>query len=215
METPRLEHLTADEFDYVYNPAEDTFLLLDALEKDLCHIQTVKPSLCLEVGSGSGAVITALSKMLGSRAFCIASDINPYACKASRSTAKENDAAVALINMDLVSTINERNQFDIIIFNPPYHPTESQEMNASDSTLISSELYKTWAGGKKGREVMDRLFPYIKSILSPKGVFYLVTVKENKIEEIQEIFKLQQFKMTLVLDRKVRGEHLHVLRFNR
>lgn len=36
-----------------------------------------------------------------------------------------------------------------------------------------------WAGGRNGREVMNRLFPLAPDLLSPGGLFYLVTIKEN------------------------------------
>ena len=37
--TPAFQSLTPEDFDRVYEPAEDTFLLIDALEKDKLSIQ--------------------------------------------------------------------------------------------------------------------------------------------------------------------------------
>lgn len=44
----------------VYEPEADTFLLLDALEKDKELLWALQPKRCLEVGCGSGTVITFL-----------------------------------------------------------------------------------------------------------------------------------------------------------
>ena len=38
-----------------------------------------------------------------------------------------------------------------------------------------------WAGGVNGREVMDRLFVQVASLLSDVGVFYVVVVKDNQL----------------------------------
>ena len=52
--TPLTHHL---DFENIYEPAEDSFLLLDALEQDLVYIsQTLKPTICVEIGSGSGII---------------------------------------------------------------------------------------------------------------------------------------------------------------
>lgn len=48
--TPDLSHLTRADYDLVYEPAEDTFILLDALEQDADELKRLRPSICLEVG---------------------------------------------------------------------------------------------------------------------------------------------------------------------
>ncbi len=40
-------------------------------------------------------------------------------------------------------------------------------------------IQASWAGGVRGREVMDRVFPMIPQLLSDHGLFYLLTVSEN------------------------------------
>jgi len=48
--TPDLSHLTASEYEHVYEPSDDTFLLLDALELDRPVLDLCTPNLCVEVG---------------------------------------------------------------------------------------------------------------------------------------------------------------------
>lgn len=48
--TPNTNHLKRLEFESVYDPAEDTFLLLDALELDQTKFRS-KTRLVLEIGS--------------------------------------------------------------------------------------------------------------------------------------------------------------------
>lgn len=47
------------------------------------------------------------------------------------------------------------------------------------SQVGSHGVEAAWAGGRNGREVMDRFFPLAADLLSPRGFFYLVTIKEN------------------------------------
>uniref|UniRef100_A0A6V7I7S1 Methyltransferase HEMK2 n=1 Tax=Bracon brevicornis TaxID=1563983 RepID=A0A6V7I7S1_9HYME len=209
MNTPVVK-LSDLEAETVYEPAEDSFLLIDSLEADLKNFESLKPKICMEIGSGSGVVITALAMAFKKNNWpghFIAVDINPNACRATKNTSIINSTSVDVIHMDLISSLTPNNLVDIVIFNPPYVVTESSEI--FDERLIS----KTWAGGKDGREVMDRLFPFIPNLLSSQGIFYLVVIKENKPSDIINIFKSFDMAGIVVGERKVRGEHLYILRF--
>lgn len=207
METPVVK-LSDQDLETVYEPSEDSFLLIDALEIDLENLKLAEPRICLEIGSGSGVVITALGKALSSffPTYLMAVDINPDACRTTRRIGRDNFVDINVLRMDLAGLLKKTNAFDVVIFNPPYVVTESLEV--FDDRLIS----KTWAGGRDGREVMDKLFPYIPHLLSDNGIFYLVTIKENDPRSIIELFKQWNMTGDVICDRKVRGEHLHVIK---
>ncbi|KAI7907447.1 S-adenosyl-L-methionine-dependent methyltransferase [Cokeromyces recurvatus] len=183
--TPDLSHIKKNDFDKVYEPAEDTFLLLDALEEDDRLIKSLKPCICLEIGSGSGCVITLLSKIVGEHnALFLTTDINDFACKITKETGLKNNVNIESIRTSLVNGLLPRlkNSIDILCFNPPYVVTTHEEVG-------STGIEASWAGGIDGREVIDQLLPYIKDLLSPKGIFYLLLINENKPEQVINIMK--------------------------
>lgn len=204
METPYQNHIDKANFDHVYEPAEDSFLLIDALEKDLTYLQLQNPTFCLEVGTGSGVVITAFG-MAFPNTFCISTDVNFKACIMSKQTADYNKVGLDSVTMDLSIALRD-NIFDVILFNPPYVVTGSEECGGRDITA-------SWAGGVKGREVTDRLLDMIPKKLAQNGTFYLLLIKENIPLEVIKIMSKYGFKSEKVLERKVRNEQQIVLKF--
>ncbi|XP_035401813.1 methyltransferase N6AMT1 isoform X2 [Cygnus atratus] len=206
--TPRYEHV--GRFGEVYAPAEDTFLLLDALERDAARLRDAGIDICLEIGSGSGVVSTFLASIIGSSALYICTDINPMAAYCTLETALLNNVHLQPVITDLVNGLSPRlnGKVDLLLFNPPYVVTPSEEVK-------SHGIEASWAGGKRGREVMDRVFPLVADLLSPRGLFYLVTIKENNPDEILETMKKHGLEGTRALSRQAGQEMLTILKFRK
>lgn len=225
METPSYSHLTAEDYNHVYEPSEDSFLLLDALELELPYLLEKKPLVCLEIGPGSGIIISALSKYLNyQRHGFFAVDINKFACDATKRTSNANQVNVEAINMDLLTAFKP-NSVDLLVFNPPYVTTPSSE---DDHQLEQNKFYdteaeqvygtdekvliKSWAGGVDGCEIINRVIHGLKHILAPNGVLYLLIIKDNNPEKIIKDLRNLGFQAKQIIDRKIRGEHLIVLK---
>ncbi|TFK02605.1 multiple coagulation factor deficiency protein 2 [Platysternon megacephalum] len=209
--TPRHQHVGSHgPFSDVYEPAEDTYLLLDALERDAAQIRDAGVEISLEVGAGSGVVSTFLASIVGPSALYICTDINPIAASCTLETAVLNKVHIHPVITDLVTGLLPRlnGKVDLLLFNPPYVVTPSEEVE-------SHGIEAAWAGGKNGREVMDRLFPSVPDLLSTGGLFYLVTIKENNPDEILETMKKYGLRGTRVLSRQAGRETLTILKFSK
>lgn len=166
--------------------------------------------ICLEVGSGSGVVSAFLATMIGPQVLYMCTDINPNAAVCTLETARCNKVHIQPIITDLVNGLLPRlkEKVDLLVFNPPYVVTPPEEVG-------SHGIEAAWAGGRNGREVMDRFFPLAPDLLSPRGSFYLVTIKENHPEEILKTMKMKGLQGTAVLCRQAGQETLSVLKFTK
>jgi release factor glutamine methyltransferase len=158
--TPKLPKINEN----VYEPAEDTFLLLDAIEQEYPQLIHNMPSLCLEIGSGSGCCITFLASIFGNECLYFATDLNKHACKTTIETSILNNTLVNVVNTSFVDGLLERFRckVDILLFNPPYVVTGEDELN-------TKSIEASWAGGLDGRQVIDEFLPLVDCLLSPKG----------------------------------------------
>ncbi len=171
----------------VYEPAEDTYLLLKAARKEVRPTDTV-----LEVGTGCGLIAKILSK----RARCVlATDINPHAVVNARLN------GVNAIEADLFGDLDYK--FDLVVFNPPYLPTESD---------VSDDWYaKALDGGATGREAVLAFISRVRNHLTPHGRA-LVLVSSHTgynavVESMRSTFKI----VKTVAKQKCFFETLHVV----
>lgn len=195
--------LSNDGADDVYPPSEDTHLLMDALTAEA---PALSGRLCLEIGTGSGAVSRMLAEDL--RLHVVASDVNPAAL--SYAAAALPPRRVCLVRGDLTAWARAA-VFDVAVFNPPYVPTDAAEM---DRARRECDIAASWAGGDRGREVIDACLRRVRRCLVDGGLFYLVVEKANGVDEVLAMAEVCGFGDAAVVREAVAGrEKLFVLRF--
>jgi release factor glutamine methyltransferase len=196
----------------VYEPAEDTFLMIDTLnlekESIFAHIKNKiqnnsKEVLnTVEVGCGSGLVSATLVKMIKEiiipdlsadftfKHYCL--DVNKDALELTKNLMKSYslDNHVEVLESNLFSYFQEKNidvKFDVIVFNPPYVTTDEEEFSIA---LQKKDISAAWAGGKSGSEVIYKFIENLENFITkPDTVVYLLLSEENEYEEIQSLMK--------------------------
>ena len=150
---PRLDHLARKDYQQVYEPAEDTYLMMDALQYELeagvfdanNHHTTPHDNddfVLLEIGCGTGVSTVwfrqAWQKRYPGRPLkTFVTDINPRALQVCLRTDAHNQASptttlppIQAVRCDLATDLLEMltNAVDVLIFNPPYVPTPDDEV---------------------------------------------------------------------------------------
>lgn len=218
MQTPHLPlTIFGEDFQKVYEPADDTFLLLDALENDLDTLRK-NAHICLECGCGSGTVITALSIALDQdrdpSRLMLATDINDHACKTTKKCATyHGQNNVQAIRTNLAESLVDRleDSVDLMVFNPPYVPTEDDEVLPG-----SSQLQHSWAGGEQGRALINIfLKAYVPRMMrKPDGVTYMIALHQNNIDELKDYLKKDyNIQGEVVIERRAGIEILYVIKY--
>ena len=175
----------------VYVPDADTWLLLDAAQAE------VKPGdRVLEVGTGSGIIAAELARVTG----VVATDINPHAVLCARKK------GVEVVQSDLFCGI--RSSFDLILFNPPYLPTQPEER-------IDDWFEHALDGGRNGRVVIKRFSEHVGRVLSPGGRILLLISSLTGLPEVRDLFFKAGFVSEIILRKNVEDETLYVLKIVR
>jgi release factor glutamine methyltransferase len=221
--TPSTSHVC---FDNVYEPAEDSFLLLDTLSgaSEVAFLSQRFPKgtpapFVVEVGTGSGVVlafVTAHSKSIFGRkdVLTLGTDINSFASTAAAKTVEnarreqlgstvKSSLGSAIFSDTVIADLAtplRYNMVDVMIFNPPYVPTDelpnlaNQEHYNSHNTPATKKFERdshllalSYAGGLDGMETTNRLIEQLPNILRHRsGVAYLLLCAQNKPTKVKE-----------------------------
>lgn len=175
MDRPKVMFYREDVFrvdSKVYEPAEDTFLLADNLGE--CSGKRV-----LELGTGCG-LIAALAAKSGAQV--IATDVNQAALKCALANASVHGVANR-IDFRLGSLFDPvtGERFDLVVFNPPYLPTEPKE-------TLGTPIDLAWEAGPDGRAVIDPFLEGLSNHLTKGGrALFVQSSLSNLDKTIQKL----------------------------
>lgn len=157
----------------VYEPAEDSFLFAE-------NLKVKEEDTIIDVGTGCG-VLGIIAAKTATRVICV--DINPHAVQCATENARLNHVLDKLffIQGDLFAPIRRKERSDLILFNAPYLPSETDGNR--------SWLDCAWAGGVGGRQVIDRFVNQVGSYLKPDGRVFLMQSTLSDVDKT--LYRLQ------------------------
>ena len=162
--------------DLVYIPSDDTFLLAENLE--IKEGQSV-----LEIGTGSGLVSMYASLLTDD---VTATDINYNALELAEKNFKLNNINTIKLEFgDLFEPVKDK-KFDVILFNTPYLPTDSDD-------IINDDLNYAFDGGLDGRKVIDRFINQVSNHLNDKGIVQIIQSSLSDNDRTLDMFDRNGF----------------------
>ena len=160
----------------VYIPSDDTFLLAENLE--IKEGQSV-----LEIGTGSGLVSMYASLLTDD---VTATDINYNALELAEKNFKLNNIDTIKLEFgDMFEPVKDK-KFDVILFNTPYLPTDSDD-------IINDDLNYAFDGGLDGRKVIDRFINEVSNHLNDKGIVQIIQSSLSDNDRTLDMFDSNGF----------------------
>jgi release factor glutamine methyltransferase len=166
----------------VYEPAEDSFLFAE-------NLSVREDDRVADIGTGCGILgIIAATKAKE----VVAVDLNPYAVRCAKENAKLSQAEdrLSFVQGDLFSPIRKEEEFDLILFNAPYLPSERGE----ETFWIG----RAWVGGISGRNVIDEFIRQSPKYLRAGGQIMLMQSTLSDVKETLNRFEKKGLKTDVV-----------------
>ena len=186
----------------VYEPAEDTFLLLKTISpqplQDIC-----------EIGTGCG-VLALYCALKGAQVIC--SDINPHAVQLTKQNIKQNkhllQGTIKVRTGDMFSTLTDKETFDIILFNPPYLPTTPND-------IVGGWFDVAVNGGHDGLQFIQQFIKKVGRYLKPDGQAFFVFSGLSNTTKLKTCIEKQQFIYSIPNQQKFEDETLQIFRIRK
>ncbi|MFW9895534.1 MAG: HemK2/MTQ2 family protein methyltransferase [Candidatus Thorarchaeota archaeon] len=191
------------DFENVYHPSDDSYLLIDYFKNNISNklfdeIKIDNIKYILDMGTGTGIIAILLQKFISEfKKFnpkIFASDILDEAifCAKKNELLNNFHNKINFIQSDLFRSFPEylKSSFNIVIFNPPYLPS---------SILIKEKQQKidhSWNGGQKGYEILIKFLQEVKTYLNlqkPHYIYYISSSKTN-LDELHTKIKELRFR---------------------
>jgi release factor glutamine methyltransferase len=149
-----------------------------------------------DIGTGSG--ILALAAARGGAESVIAVDINPNAAKAAAENARINGFGHVLmvISSDLLSALEPRPLFDIIISSPPSFPGKPRDL-----------ADRAWHAGPAYQDIA-MLFIQARERLAAGGRMYVLFSSDSDLDLLGSLISRAGFVSRLVAERSILIESL-------
>ena len=183
----------------VYEPSEDTFQLLEA-------INVKKDDKVLEIGTGSG-LISLVCAYKGTNVVC--TDVNPFAVELAKRNFLVNNSFLSgsydirLGNLFDALTLDDK--FDIIIFNPPYLPTKLNErVGGSGWFDIATD------GGVDGLKVTKKFIDGLSNHLFIDGCAYFVFSSLSDRKKLETYISMSGFTAKVVNSNRYNDEIIDI-----
>ncbi len=200
------------DFEKVYIPAEDSYLLIDYFKRNLdqnhfdgIKLGTIKNVLDLGTGTGIIAIFFQQYKIQNPKfkPNIFASDILEEAIKCAEINEELNNInkKISFIKSDLFKSFprNLQNFFNIIVFNPPYLQSSQLIKKSNKKKAIDF----SWDGGLKGFEILIKFLTKAKFFLNleKKHYIYCVNSSRTNLTEFNKKVKNLGYK-NVVVDKK-------------
>lgn len=185
----RVYHVTPD----VLIPRVETEELVEMILQDT-YLSTVDRVKGIEIGTGSGVIGISLAAHWAEAArpfHLVATDVSAPALKLARRNFRAHVAeevlgtSVTFQQADLFDTLPAENQFDFIVANLPYIPSE--RLVQLEPSVRDFEPLLALDGGPDGLSIITRLLVQAKKYLRPKAKIFLEVDDTHMLEAMHRV----------------------------